>query len=138
MPLVPDLLIVNANVRTMDPARPRAAAVALAGGRVVGVGDDAGEAAGGARAREFLDVKGATVIPGFHDAHNHMIGFGLSLAEIDLRTESLDELYEQVADRAARTPAGEWITGAGYDQARTGAHPHRDALDKVAPGHRVW
>src|ERR1700761_7145121 len=138
MPPALDLLLVNANVRTMDPARPRAAAVAIAGGRITGVGGDADEAAGGARARDVLDVKGATVIPGFHDAHNHMIGFGLSLAEIDLRTESLEELYDQVAERAARTPAGEWITGAGYDQARTGAHPHRDALDKVAPDHRVW
>ena len=67
-----------------------------------------------------------------------MIGFGLSLTEIDLRVDSLDELYARVAARAAATPAGEWIIGAGYDQTKTGAHPHRDVLDRVAPGHRVW
>ena len=138
MPYAPDLLLVNANVLTMDPARPRASAVAVAGGRIVGVGDDTAELAGGARARDVLDLKGATLIPGFHDAHNHMIGFGLSLTEIDLRVDSLDELYARVAARAAATPAGEWIVGAGYDQTKTGAHPHRDALDRVAPGHRVW
>ncbi|MCW2895444.1 MAG: hypothetical protein QOG28_2016 [Trebonia sp.] len=138
MPYAPDLLLVNANVLTMDPARPRASAVAVAGGRIVGVGDDASELAGGARAGNVLDFKGATLIPGFHDAHNHMIGFGLSLTEIDLRVDSLDELYARVAARAAATPAGEWIIGAGYDQTKTGAHPHRDALDRVAPGHRVW
>src|ERR1700761_5087482 len=138
MPYAPDLLLVNANVLTMDPARPRASAVAVAGGRIAGVGDDAAEAAGGARARDVLDLKGATLIPGFHDAHNHMIGFGLSLTEIDLRVGSLDELYARVAARASATPAGEWIIGAGYDQTRRGAHPHRDALDRVAPGHRVW
>ena len=138
MPYAPDLLLVNANVRTMDPARPRATAVAVAGGRIVGVGDDGPELAGGVSPGNVIDLKGATVIPGFHDAHNHMVAFGLSLTEVDLRAGSLDELYARVAARAAATPAGEWIIGAGYDQNKTGAHPHRDMLDQVAPGHRVW
>jgi predicted amidohydrolase YtcJ len=130
----PDLLLLNARVITMDPARPRAAAVAVAGGRIAGVYDGAP----GGSAAQVIDLKGATLIPGFHDAHNHMVGFGLSLTEVDLRVDDLGELYDRVAARAASTPAGEWITGAGYDQTRTGAHPHRDALDKVAPDHRVW
>jgi predicted amidohydrolase YtcJ len=134
MPFQPDLLLVNARVITMDPARPRAAAVAVTGGRIVGVFDGAP----GVSATEVIDLKGATLIPGFHDAHNHMVGFGLSLTEVDLRVDDLDELYERVAARAAATPAGEWVTGAGYDQTRTGAHPHRDVLDKIAPEHRVW
>ena len=90
------------------------------------------------RRREVIDLKGATLLPGFHDAHNHMIGFGLSLTEVDLRVDSLDELYARVAARAAATPAGEWIIGSGYDQTKTGAHPHRDALDRSRPDHRVW
>src|ERR1700722_2977126 len=138
MPYAPDLLLINANVITMDPARPRATAVAVAGGRIVGVGDDASDVLDGARPRDVLDLKGATLIPGFHDAHNHMVGFGLSLTEIDLRVDSLDELYARVAAKAASTPAGEWITGAGYDQTKTGAPPHRDVLDTIAPDHRVW
>jgi predicted amidohydrolase YtcJ len=138
MPYAPDLLLVNANVRTMDPARPQATVVAVAGGKIVGVGDDAPELAVGVRAGNVIDLKGATLIPGFHDAHNHMIGFGLSLTELDLRVDSLDELYARVAARAAATPAGEWIVGAGYDQTKTGAHPHRDVLDRIAPDHRVW
>lgn len=138
MPYVPDLLLVNANVRTMDPARPRATAVAVAAGRIVGVGDATPEMAGGVSAGNVIDLKGATLIPGFHDAHNHMIGFGLSLTEIDLRVDSLDELYARVAAKAAVTAAGEWIIGSGYDQTKTGAHPHRDMLDRIAPYHRLW
>jgi predicted amidohydrolase YtcJ len=138
MPYAPDLLLANANVITMDPARPRATAVAVAGGRIAVVGDDAAELAGRTAAGDVLDLKGATLVPGFHDAHNHMLAFGLSLAEVDLRTGSLDELYDRIAARAAAVPAGEWIIGAGYDQNKTGAHPHRDALDRIAPGHRVW
>ncbi len=134
MPYEPDLLLVNANVLTMDPGRPRARAVAVAGGRIAGVYDDEPDVT----AKNVIDLRGLTLIPGFHDAHNHMVGFGLSLTEIDLRVGTLDELYARVAAKAATVPAGEWIIGAGYDQTKTGAHPHRDALDAIAPQHRVW
>src|SRR5271156_2542815 len=134
MPYEADLLLVNANVLTMDPERPTAGAVAVAGGRIVGVYDGKPDITG----KAVIDLRGLTLIPGFNDAHNHMIGFGLSLTEIDLRTGSQDELYARVAAKAATTPAGEWIIGAGYDQTKTGAHPHRDALDAIAPQHRVW
>src|SRR5579871_3763275 len=99
MPYVPDLLLVNGNVRTMDPGLPRATAVAVAAGKIVGVGNDPSELAGGVSAGNVIDLKGATLLPGFHDAHNHMIGFGLSLTEVDLRVDSLDELCRRVAAR---------------------------------------
>ena len=134
MPYEADLLLVNANVLTMDPGRPRASAVAVSGGRVAGVYDGAPDI----RAANVVDLKGATVTPGFHDAHNHMIGFGLTLTEADLRVTSLDELYARVEARAGTTPEGAWVVGSGYDQTKTGGHPHRDVLDRIAPGRRVW
>jgi predicted amidohydrolase YtcJ len=129
-----DLLLVNGNVLTMDPARPTASAVAVSGGRIVGVYDGKPDFG----AADVIDLRGATLLPGFHDAHNHMIAFGLALTEVDLRVTSLAELRDRVAKQAALTRAGEWIVGSGYDQTKIGAHPHRDALDNAAPGHRVW
>ncbi|HET9970401.1 MAG TPA: amidohydrolase family protein, partial [Streptosporangiaceae bacterium] len=133
-----DLVLVNANVLTMDPdpmARPRASAVSVAGGRITALDEvPAGTA-------HVVDLRGATVLPGFHDAHNHMTGFGLSLGEVDLRPDaagSLDELYAAIARRAETTAPGEWVVGSGYDQNKLGGHPHRDALDRAAPGRRVW
>ena len=131
------LLLVNGNVLTMDPARPHATAVAVTGGRIHSLPGDPARVP----AAQVVDLGGATVVPGFHDAHNHMAWFGLSLAEVDLRSPgvgSLDELYAAVARRAEGTPAGGWVTGSGYDQNKIGAHPDRDALDRVAPGRRVW
>jgi len=132
---VTDLTLVNANVLTMDPARPRASAVAMAGGRIEALG------AGPAGAGRVVDLRGATVLPGFHDAHNHMVGFGMSLSEVDIGSPpigSLDELYAAIARRAETTAPGDWVIGSGYDQNKLGAHPDRDALDRAAPGRRVW
>jgi predicted amidohydrolase YtcJ len=132
-----DLLFVNGNVLTMDPGRPRAMAVAVAGGRIHSLPDDPASVL----AAEVVDLRGATLLPGFHDAHNHMTWFGLSLAEVDLRSPgvgSLDELYAAVARRAETVVPGEWVAGSGYDQNKIGGHPGRDELDRAAPGRRVW
>ena len=130
-----DLVLVNANVLTMDPARPRATSVAVAGGRITAL-DALSDGV-----QRVIDLHGATVLPGFGDAHNHMTGFGMSLGEVDLRADAagtLDELYAAVARRAETTAPGEWVVGSGYDQNKLGGHPHRDALDRAAPGRRVW
>jgi len=135
---VTDLVLVNANVLTMDPKRPRASAVVVAGGRITAL-DEAPAGVNGTA--HVVDLRGATVLPGFHDAHNHMTGFGMSLGEVDLRADAagtLDELYAAVARRAETTAPGEWVVGSGYDQNKLGGHPHRDALDRAAPGRRVW
>src|SRR5436190_13190924 len=120
----------------MDPARPRASAVAIAQGRITALDEIRPGAS------RVVDLRGATVLPGFHDAHNHMIGFGMSLGEVDIGSPpvgSLDELYAAIARRAETTAPGEWVIGSGYDQNKLGGHhPDRDALDRAAPGRRVW
>jgi predicted amidohydrolase YtcJ len=133
---VTDLALVNANVLTMNRDRPRATAVAVAHGRVTALDEIPPGAA------RVVDLRGATVLPGFHDAHNHMIGFGMSLGEVDIGSPpvgSLDELYAAIARRAQTSAPGEWVIGSGYDQNKLGGHhPDRDALDRAAPGRRVW
>jgi len=135
-----DLLLTNGNVLTMDPDRPRARSVGISNGRVVAVGSES-SGPDGVQAREVADLRGATLLPGFHDAHNHMAWYGLSLGEADLRPEvtpTLDDLYRAVAAQAAATAPGDWVTGSGYDQNKIGGHPDRDGLDRAAPGRRVW
>ena len=135
---VTDLTLVNANVLTMDRDWPRASAVAIAGGRIETLDASARVGAGSGR---VVDLRGATVLPGFHDAHNHMVGFGMSLAEVDLRSAaagSLDELYAAVARRAETTAPGDWVIGAATTRTSSAPTPNRDALDRAAPGRRVW
>lgn len=129
-----DLLVRNADIITLDPQQPRARSVAVHHGRVLAL--DADDAVTAVRT---LDADGATVTPGFGDAHNHMAWFGLGLDEVDLGSvHDLEDLYARVAERAATLPEGAFVTGSGYDHTRIGGHPHRRDLDRVADGRPVW
>jgi predicted amidohydrolase YtcJ len=132
-----DTLYVGARFLTGSAFLP-ADALAVHHGRIVALGDDARELP----ARRHVDLGGAAVVPGFHDAHNHLAWFGMSLEELPLgndHVQSVDEIYAAVAARAAELPPGSWIIGSGYDQNKLrGGHPTAEALDRAAPQHRVW
>ncbi|WP_328448458.1 amidohydrolase [Amycolatopsis sp. NBC_00438] len=107
-------------------------ALAVLHGRVVALGEDAL----GVSARTRVDLGGGFVVPGFHDAHNHMAWFGMALDDVPLGgCRSVEEVYDAVAARAATLPAGSWVVGSGYDQNKlAGGHPDRHGLDRAAPG----
>lgn len=129
-----DLLVTGANVVTLDDRRPRASAFGVWNGLIVGLDGDVD----GLDARETVDLGGRTVVPGFNDVHCHMSAFGQQLREIDASAmRSLDELYAEVARRAAADPSAEWITGSSYDQLALGGHPAREALDRASGGRKV-
>ena len=96
-----DLVVVNANVITMDPSRPQAEAVAIGGGRILEVGSNAdvrGWINGGAVVR---DLAGQTLLPGFYDSHNHMLLTGLNLAAVDLSgAASVADVLRAISERA--------------------------------------
>lgn len=69
-----DLVLRNATVLTMDPARPSANAVAIAGDVIAAVGSEAEVLAAAAPGATVVDLGGRIVLPGFNDAHCHLIG----------------------------------------------------------------
>ncbi|GAA1656783.1 amidohydrolase [Actinoplanes couchii] len=121
-----DLLLTNARFLTMDG--PDTTALSILNGRIVALEE--------VPARETVDLGGATVVPGFHDAHNHMAWYGLSLAEVDLRLDSMDAVLAALT--GADVPEGRWLVGSGYDENKIGRHPTRDDLDRIAPGRPAW
>lgn len=138
----PDLLLVNGRVRTMDPGNPAASAVAIRMGRIAFVGDDAGARAAAAPGSPVIDLAGRTATPGLNDAHAHPMSVGFALLDLDLspeRNAAIADIQGLVRATAASRPAGTWIVGRGYDDARLaeGRHPNRHDLDAVAPEHPV-
>ena len=136
-----NLVLLNGDVHTMDDAAPQARAIAIAGNRVLAVGDDGAIQALLAPEGKAIDLGGRTVVPGFVDSHLHFMAYGLSLMEIDLMAvPTLEEALDRVAARAETTPEGQWLTGRGWDHSLWpgGEFPTRQDLDRAAPGHPVW
>jgi predicted amidohydrolase YtcJ len=136
----PDRLLTNANIYTLDPARPRATAIAISGERIVAIGDDDVPTARRPLPTEVIDLKGHTVIPGLVDAHLHFEWYALGLQNIDAETPTLDEALARVAERERTTPKGAWLRGRGWNQnVWPGAtFPTAADLDRVAPEHPVY
>lgn len=88
-----------------------------------------------------VDGEGRVVVPGFVDAHLHLMGIGLGTLVLDLSmTESLDEALSRVAAYAAAYPDRPWIIGRGWNQERwgLGRFPTAAELDEVVADRPVW
>ena len=135
-----DLVLTNANIYTVDDAHPRATALAVRGGRVLFVGSDNEARALGGPTTRTIDLRGATVVPGFTDAHAHLLGLGNMLQRVNLAgSASYDEVIARVKTWAKDVKPGEWIQGRGWDQNRwpTKAFPTHEALSRAFPDNPV-
>src|SRR5215469_16620310 len=135
-----DLVLKNANIYTVDDAKPHAQAVAVKGDRIVFVGSDADVQAYVGPSTRVLDLKGATVVPGLTDSHYHFLGVGARELTFNLEgTKSRDELLRRVKERVATSKRGEWIIGRGWIETfwSPPVFPTRWDLDKVSPDNPV-
>jgi predicted amidohydrolase YtcJ len=110
-----DLAIVGARIRTLDPERPAAAALAITEGEVVAVGSDAEIRELGA-ATETIDLHGAVVVPGLTDSHIHALQGALDTRGADLTgLTSLEDVRDAVAAERQRCAPGQWVLGFGAE-----------------------
>lgn len=138
-----DLVFLNGQVITMGESRPRAQAVAVFRDRIVLVGDAAAVRSEIGPQTEVIDLKGRALLPGFNDAHCHIVGYGQSRLWIDCRAEvtpDLEALLNKVKEAAAKHEPGHWIRGRGYEDTRLPPNyaVTRHDLDRVAPQHPVY
>jgi predicted amidohydrolase YtcJ len=157
---LPDLIIINGNVITVDKNFSIAQAVAVKNGRIMAVGkaDDINTLVG--KGTKIIDLKGSTLLPGINDTHCHISDWALSRPPLalDVRfpiVKSIADIVNMVAVKAKETKPGEWIQGEGWDEgyleecfADHDRKPTKEDLDNVAPnnpvvlieysGHRSW
>jgi len=115
MPEPADLIVHNAKVATVDPARPQAQAFAIADGRFLAVGTDSDVVALAGPATRTVDAGGRTVIPGLIDSHVHVIRGGLNYT-LELRWDgvpSLADAMRLLRAQVARTPPPQWVRVVG-------------------------
>jgi len=134
------LIIENALIRTQDPARPLASAMATGQGRILAVGDRDDVAAFAGPETRRLDLGGMLCLPGFMDAHFHYLQWAMGQAQLQLdRARDFGQCMQMVADAAASAAPDQWIQGQGFNETDWPEPrlPNRDDLDAVAPEHPV-
>jgi predicted amidohydrolase YtcJ len=138
--LVPDLIIVNATIRTMDGKSPRAGALAVLGNRIIAVGKSDGIRPLAGRKTRVIDAQKKLVLPGFNDAHTHFLSGGFSRSQVDLRSaKSPVEMTRRLRDFARKTPKGSWILGGEWDHEQWPGSPlpTKEMIDPATPEHPV-
>lgn len=145
-----DLIVVNGRVLTMDEANPKAEAVAIKDGVLVAVGDRASvEALKGPRT-EVIDAGGATVLPGFIEAHMHLFSGAAELAHLQLGgVHGFEALRSAIQAYAEGRPQAKMLVAQGVDYTVLGdERVTRHHLDAILPDrafcmaapdhHTVW
>ena len=141
-PITADIVLINARVYTMDDENPLGRAVAVGGGRIMAVGSEERVATWEGRRTQVVDCRGMTLLPGFHDAHCHLLATASALTGVDCRAPGVGSiicLQQVVREEAAKMETGTWIRGFGYDERDLleKRHPTRFDLDAAAPDHPV-
>jgi len=137
-----DVVFKNGNVYTANDKAPHAEAIAVKADRIVFVGSnaDAEKYLLQAKSMRVVDLKGATVLPGFTDSHQHLSGVGLREMTLNLEgITSLEDFLAKVKARVDQAKPGEWVTGRGWIEThwKPPVFPTRWDLDKVAPNNPV-
>ncbi|MCI0898511.1 MAG: amidohydrolase [Chloroflexi bacterium] len=140
-----DTVIKNANIITIDTSRPKAQALAMTHGRFAGVGSNEDLEGLIGPGTKVLDLGGKTVLPGFIDAHIHVLSSGIRhVMAADCDVPTLKQVQAGLKERAGKTPAGQWVQGFKFDDTKTdrtasneGRHLYRDDLDAVTTAHPI-
>lgn len=140
----PDLVVLNANIMTMDKNNPRVEAFAVSQGIFIAVGTTKQISNLIGNRTKIIDARRKTITPGFIDAHLHpepLYPFESIHHRVDLspkKVKSIGELILALKKKAAITQAGQWIRGINYQDSKLGRHPTLRDLDKVSTKHPIY
>ena len=114
-------VFTGGTVLTVDASFSQAEAIAVRGNRIIAVGsDEQVRAAAGADAR-VTDLAGKTLLPGFIDAHSHVVAGSIVDAVMDYvgmaKFATVTEVLDHIAARAKAAPPGEWLVFRNFDPA---------------------
>lgn len=133
-----DLIITNGRVYT-GSATSFAEAVAVRGNKILRVGSNREIKRMGRRQTVAIDAHGATVLPGFNDAHVQLLEGGLSLEDADLSgAATLEEIGARVRDFIDRHPDRTWVVGRGWSRDGYNGVATRQQLDTILSDRPVY
>ena len=136
--------LINANIITLHDKHPIATSLIVCNGKISSINKVNNKL-------PSIDLKGATIIPGFIDAHYHLKNYGKRLSQVNLKnTNSKQDIINRVKNKINIVDKGEWIIGFGWDQNlwQDSNFPTKDILNNISPfnpiyltridGHSAW
>jgi predicted amidohydrolase YtcJ len=127
-----DILITNARVLTMDPARPTAEAVALKGNRILRVGAKEDVAGLKAAHTRVIDAGRKTVMPGIIEGHVHLFGGSVELDMLYvLGISGFEALAKAVTGYRKQRPNDKVLVATGIAHEALGEPITRQILDRI-------
>src|SRR5690625_4515768 len=112
-----DLILKNGKVYSMNDNDDVYESVAVKDGRIetMGTWDELKNTMN--EHTKVIDLDGKTVVPGFIDAHQHIVSFGFNLMNVNCRVNSIKEVVQAIEERAKSLQPDEWVIGCGFDEA---------------------
>lgn len=141
------VIVTAERIHTMDPAEPTAEAFLMIGPEIAAVGTLAhcreAAAAHGSENPDLRDFPGATIVPGFIDAHAHPLMYGQMMSWVDCgpdKASTIPEIVALLQEAAKAIPNGLPVRGYGYEHRNLAEerHPTRFELDAVALDREVY
>lgn len=143
-PAAADFIVVNANVLTVDPRRPRAQAFAVRNGIFHAIGSNEDIRKGARRGMTVVDAQNMTIVPGFIDCHNHteaeLLLYSVMVGNpFEVEFVTIDSIVDKLKRRALDTPPGTWVEGQFFDDTKVkdGRILNVHDLDLVSDKHPV-
>ena len=144
-PPVADAIFVNGHILTMDASSKVVQAVAVQDGKILATGDDAEIRKLAGESTKVIDLGGKTMMPGMVDSHAHaslLMKVRNDYVDVHFsKAPDIAAVQKQLADRAKKTPAGEWIyavgSGASAQYWTEKRLPTKAELDAVTTKHPV-
>ena len=140
------LVVMNGKVVTVEPGQADARAVAVAGDRIVAVGNEDEIKRYVGTGTQVIDAAGQLVIPGFVEGHGHFTGVGEAQLVLKLATaQTWDDILAMVETAAKSAKPGQWIYGRGWHQEKwktppspsVEGFPTEASLSRVSPANPV-
>ena len=126
--------LINANIITMFDKFPSASSLIISNGKILSINEVNNK-------YPAIDLKGATVIPGFIDAHYHLKNYGKRLSQVNLKNaNSKQEIIVRIKEKINILNKGDWILGFGWDQNlwNNKNFPTKDILNTISPNNPIY
>ena len=137
------LILINANIYTLNPSLPKADWLFIDKGQFVKIGHGKEWRPFRSRRSRIINCERKTLLPGFIDTHVHLISQAKSYVSLNFSSKknynSIIAVQSAIQNCAINRNAGKWIFGFGYNEfyLAEGRHPTRWDLDQAAPNHPV-